>query len=586
MTYFPTLQRLFQFLFLLGYVMNFIRSFQTNSWNVRRIGYTQSRPFITSFELFSDAANNNNGINSGFLSPLKTMIFVDGTWLFYSLILGRENCPVKTKYGPKWHQTHKVNWLKLPQILTRDLNRQLESQLGYSRLVETVRTVVFTSTRPDTPEEGIRAKMLAGFQASNFELHRLVTNGPQEKCVDISLAVEMLYMATVPDAYDIAIIITGDKDFIPAMQKTRMKAKRVAICSMRNSCNRDLVKPEYHIRDFDIIWLDDFIDELIVPAYPVGKGEDGAKDAALVEKIRNLIISSGGEVTSRETGRVLQATVCNSKTLNALLDLKSRHPSLRSFLEKQYDHFEVIYSDETYPDFIITLASPVETESNHPTTLPPPIIPVLQHDNTFADLEPLNDSEGVVDDTEQVKTAAAEVTNDVTSLSQLSISELKLKLRQYNLMVSGNKPELISRIENYLKSSGEKPSSLVPESAVPEAAVPDSVVPVVNRVSTSLPKTLDDISQIIVDHIKLNAAAGLKVNARDLGRFLKSVKHVRGSDCLAFLKAEVGSLRDFTEGNSLFEVSVEVASDGSRCIYFTLPNNNVDLPQTSNPIIR
>jgi uncharacterized LabA/DUF88 family protein len=50
---------------------------------------------------------------------------------------------------------------------------------------------------------------------SNFEVHKYVTAQLQEKCVDISLAVEMLSLATVPDAYDIAVIITGDKDFIP-----------------------------------------------------------------------------------------------------------------------------------------------------------------------------------------------------------------------------------------------------------------------------------------------------------------------------------------------------------------------------------
>ena len=32
----------------------------------------------------------------------------------------------------------------------------------------------------------------------------------------------MLYLATVPNAYEIACIVTGDKDFIPALQKTRM----------------------------------------------------------------------------------------------------------------------------------------------------------------------------------------------------------------------------------------------------------------------------------------------------------------------------------------------------------------------------
>ena len=48
--------------------------------------------------------------------------------------------------------------------------------------------------------------------------------------MDISLAVEMLYLATVPDAYDVAVIITGDKDFMPAMQKTRLTGKLFIFC--------------------------------------------------------------------------------------------------------------------------------------------------------------------------------------------------------------------------------------------------------------------------------------------------------------------------------------------------------------------
>ena len=92
------------------------------------------------------------------------------------------------------------------------------------------------------------------------------------------------------------MIVTGDKDFIPALQKTRQKGmhiiysdstygvytilhhthmniphnsdlpylgKRVAICSMRNSCNRDLVRPDNNIKDFDMIWMDDYIDLLL-----------------------------------------------------------------------------------------------------------------------------------------------------------------------------------------------------------------------------------------------------------------------------------------------------------------------------------
>ena len=96
-------------------------------------------------------------------------------------------------------------------------------------------------------------------------LRRFETKQLQEKCVDISLAVEMLYMATVPGALDLAVLVTGDKDFMPALEKTRLLGKRVAICSMRNSCNSDLSRFDARVRDFDLIWLDDVMEDLYVP---------------------------------------------------------------------------------------------------------------------------------------------------------------------------------------------------------------------------------------------------------------------------------------------------------------------------------
>ncbi len=86
-----------------------------------------------------------------------------------------------------------------------------------------------------------------------------------EKCVDISLAVEMMDLAHVPHAYDIAVIITGDLDFLPVMQKVRQRGKRVALVSMRNSCSFDLHKDDTQLRDFDVIWLDDHLSDLFVP---------------------------------------------------------------------------------------------------------------------------------------------------------------------------------------------------------------------------------------------------------------------------------------------------------------------------------
>lgn len=161
--------------------------------------------------------------------------------------------------------SHRLDWRKLPQIIASSLNEQVKYLYGIDRKVDIVRTSVFTSMRDDTKQESYRNKMVTDFYSSNFDVHQFVTSGHAEKCVDISLAVEMLFMATVPNAYDIAVIVTGDKDFMPALRKTREKGKRVAICSMRNSCNKQLVRPDSGIRDFELIWIEDSLEDIIVP---------------------------------------------------------------------------------------------------------------------------------------------------------------------------------------------------------------------------------------------------------------------------------------------------------------------------------
>ena len=46
---------------------------------------------------------------------------------------------------------------------------------------------------------------------ANYDVHMMETIGKGEKCVDIQLAVEMLHYATVPNAYDMAVLLSGDK---------------------------------------------------------------------------------------------------------------------------------------------------------------------------------------------------------------------------------------------------------------------------------------------------------------------------------------------------------------------------------------
>jgi uncharacterized LabA/DUF88 family protein len=58
---------------------------------------------------------------------------------------------------------------------------------------------------------------------------------PEEKCVGVGLSESMVYYATI-NAYDVAIAVIGDQDYVPALQFVRKLGKRVMIASVHGSC--------------------------------------------------------------------------------------------------------------------------------------------------------------------------------------------------------------------------------------------------------------------------------------------------------------------------------------------------------------
>jgi len=70
-------------------------------------------------------------------------------------------------------------------------------------------------------------------------------------------------LATVPNIYDIALVVGGDRDFTPAFKKVRSLGKKIAVCSVKSTCNKELIRPR--MSDFDAIWLDGAIDRLFEP---------------------------------------------------------------------------------------------------------------------------------------------------------------------------------------------------------------------------------------------------------------------------------------------------------------------------------
>jgi|YelNatPaOPRAMG01_1025707.scaffolds.fasta_scaffold35752_2 cold shock CspA family protein len=203
----------------------------------------------------------------------KAMLFIDGTWLYSNTSRLAES------YGKEDYQ---MDFGKLPHALAAEVSKQMGNVE-----VDVVRTFLFGSyaSNYDIRDEEAVQRRLDFFSMLKEEYHYEVeifpinfrgrrlrkadrdpndTFEPKEKCVDIALAASMMYYAAIPGAYDIAIALIGDQDFIPVLQLVRRLGKRLAICSIKGSCAPELsdIRDEARVKDFDTIWLNDLLGQL------------------------------------------------------------------------------------------------------------------------------------------------------------------------------------------------------------------------------------------------------------------------------------------------------------------------------------
>ena len=203
----------------------------------------------------------------------KLMVFIDGTWLYSNL-----RHLAKESNVPGFH----IDYGALPRAISRELSER--NGLGE---MELVRTFLFGSypINYDLVDEDRARKRKDFFNMLREDYHyeveafpidyadrRILHDdreaddpfSPREKCVDIALASSMLYYAAIPNAFDVAAAVVGDKDYFPLFQKVRQMGKRVGIISIRQSCakmysdRQDTKK----LKDFHIIWLNDMISKI------------------------------------------------------------------------------------------------------------------------------------------------------------------------------------------------------------------------------------------------------------------------------------------------------------------------------------
>jgi uncharacterized LabA/DUF88 family protein len=167
---------------------------------------------------------------------VRAMIFIDGTWLGYVKEVLDEIL-----------QTHDLEiYERLPLILTKNLKDYLRASE-----VDLVRVKFFASipvnVDPRDREEVEKQRKFyerlqkdfsyeIQFCETDFKGRRLhdEDRSPsnllmlEEKCVVASLSVSMVYYAAI-NAYDVAVVVVGDQDYVHAFRIVRRLGKRVLI---------------------------------------------------------------------------------------------------------------------------------------------------------------------------------------------------------------------------------------------------------------------------------------------------------------------------------------------------------------------
>lgn len=496
------------------------------------------------------------------IAPLRAMLFIDGTNLYYSTFSRQV---IGDEFGSNWVDTHKFDWNELPRVICEALQDQVLQQGWAARPVEIVRACVFTSYKRSTGRKSPRVQMFEDMSDAGYDVHIMETVGDGEKCVDIQLATEILHYATVPKAYDIAILLSGDKDFLPALIRTRQKGKRVAIVAAKRGCNQAFFDTP-NIKDFDMIFWDDYLDRLIKPLTEKElemRNESGeASDFTLAKIIRDIIRKFGdekGQVSSRDLGRCLKQLPIGDS--NFLELVKESYRSIRLFVQDKVPGvftFDDRPWDTTAQEFEFWLGLTDNTDS---------ILAEMAKKTQFTETENefyrnyLTAEKNA--DAEAPAKESLELPPDLSAdYSTFKVAELKERCRDRGLPVSGTKAVLLERVEADVeeekkrleeehKANNQRKGTIRPVATARLNIQPSFQLELEKFDTENIdPAIKEHLINVIKEYLQ---ASGGRAGSRDIGRYLAANKALDTDQyvsALQELKKHYGSFVNFIMANN------------------------------------
>jgi uncharacterized LabA/DUF88 family protein len=127
----------------------------------------------------------------------------------------------------------------------RDLNIKIDYAKLRSRLIENAQVIGAWIYMGVNPEDFRQRNFLFRLQKIGYEIVgkkiHYREDGSMEANVDIDLAVDMVSMISGEAVFDTAILVSGDGDYIPAVEKLRQKGVKVRVVSLRPCTSSALI---------------------------------------------------------------------------------------------------------------------------------------------------------------------------------------------------------------------------------------------------------------------------------------------------------------------------------------------------------
>jgi uncharacterized LabA/DUF88 family protein len=193
----------------------------------------------------------------------KVAIFIDGANMFHA----SSNLKIKINYKKLIEILRKDRWLLRAYFYTgvptgnlpKEIYEDYKKQKGFLNELQNLGIKVKTIPLKKTPEGFI------------------------EKGIDILIATDMVSLA-FRNAYDTAILVSGDSDYIPVIEEIQSLGKRVENASFKRESSYNLRK----VCD-DFLELDKIKDKFSTPLYP--KPVKKEPKFKIIDRIKNYFKS-------------------------------------------------------------------------------------------------------------------------------------------------------------------------------------------------------------------------------------------------------------------------------------------------------